>query len=256
MTTVLITGAAGKVGTMLRPGLDGLDLRIADTRAAPDWGDAEALVGDVADPAFAAAALDGVDAVVHLAAHPVPSASWAELRRPNIDGIVTVLDAARDAGVPKVVLAGSVHTMGGYVRPGETVVDPAWPVRPCCRYGATKAFAEAYGGMIAAVSDTSVICLRLGACLPRPTTTGNLAEWLGPADLGGLVRAALTADVRTGAYFGVSANTRRAFDLTNAAHDLGYVPRLDSEAYASDLPSGRGGVCALTHYSEVPVVDV
>ncbi|WP_326629894.1 NAD(P)-dependent oxidoreductase [Nonomuraea fuscirosea] len=247
MTTVLITGAAGNVATLLRPGLEGFDLRATDRRAVEGRGIRATVTGDLSDPEFAAAAVGGVDAVVHLAASPLAGAPWSGLSVPNVDVTATVLDAAAAAGVPKVVLASSVHAMGGYVRSGSMVVDPSWPVRPCCRYGATKAFAEAYGHVIAATSDTSVVCLRLGLCLPQPTTTGNLAEWLAPADLQGLVLAALAADVRYGVYFGVSANTRRLFDLTNARDELGFEPRLDSEVFTREVRPGPAGICPLVH---------
>lgn len=245
MTTVLITGAAGNVAGQLRPGLEGLDLRVTDRRAVPGWGPAEVVTGDLADPAFAARAVDGVDTVIHLAANPVPSAPWADLRGPNVGAAATLLDAAAAAGVAKVVLATSIHVAGGHVRAGKVIVEPSWQARPCCRYGAAKAFAEAYGYAAAATSGTSVLCLRLGLCLPAPTTTGNLAEWLAPADLRRLVRGALAAEVRYGVYFGVSANTRRLFDLGNAREELGYEPVLDSELFAHTVRTGPPGLCAV-----------
>lgn len=246
MTAVLVTGAAGKVAGMLRPGLTGLDLRAADTREVTGWDGADIRTGDLADPAFAAAAVDGMDAVVHLAANPHPGASWEQLRGPNADAVVALLDAAWRAGVPRVVLASSVHAMGGYVAdglPAGTLVGPTWPVRPCCTYGATKAFAEAYARTVADGGGPSVVCLRLGGVVPRPTDTGNLLGWLSPGDLRLLVRAALAADVRYGCYFGVSANTRGMFDYANAVDELGYRPESDSEAYAADVAPGDGGLC-------------
>lgn len=245
MTTVLVTGAAGKVAHLLRPGLTGLGLRAVDTREVTGWDGADTRTGDLADPAFTAAAVEGMDAVVHLAANPSPGASWEQLRGPNGDAVMTLLDAAWKAGVPKVVLASSVHAMAGYVAdlPAGTLVDPAWPVRPCCAYGATKAFAEAYGRTVADGAGPAVLCLRLGGVVPRPSDTGNLLGWLSPGDLRLLVRAALAADVRYGCYFGVSANTRGVFSYANATDELGYRPESDSEAYAADVAPGDGGLC-------------
>ncbi|TDE15044.1 NAD-dependent epimerase/dehydratase family protein [Jiangella asiatica] len=246
MTTVLVTGAAGRVAQQLRPGLDGVDgltLRAVDVREVTGWDGAETAVGDLTDAAFTAAAVAGVDAVVHLAANPRPEAAWPELRGPNVDAVVTLLDTASTAGVRKVVLASSVHAMGGYVQPGGPVVDPSWPVRPCCRYGSSKAFAEAYGRMVADAGGPAVICLRLGGCVPEPGDLGTTIGWLAPGDLHQLVRAALAADVRYGTYFGVSANTRGMFDYTNATRELSYRPRFDSEVYVPGLPDGDGGLC-------------
>ncbi|RIQ32531.1 NAD-dependent epimerase/dehydratase family protein [Jiangella rhizosphaerae] len=246
MSAVLVTGAAGKVAHMLRPGLTGLDVRAVDTREVTGWDGADTRTGDLADPAFTAAAVHGMDAVVHLAANPSPGASWDQLRRPNADAVVTLLDAAWAAGVSTVVLASSVHAMGGYVAeglPAGTLVDPAWPVRPCCTYGAAKVFAEAYGRTVADGGGPAVLCLRLGGVVPRPADTGNLLGWLSPGDLRLLVRAALAADVRYGCYFGVSANTRGVFSYANATDELGYRPESDSEAYAGDVVPGDGGLC-------------
>lgn len=241
--SVLITGAAGNVASLLRPGLPASSgLRVTDTRDVTGWGAAEVVLGDLADPSFAAEVVDGMDAVIHLAASPLASAPWKDLRVPNVEAAATLLDAAASAGVGRVVLASSVHVMGGYAAPG-VVIDPSWPVLPCCRYGATKAFAEAYGAVIARTTGTSVICLRLGLCMRKPTTTGNLPEWLAPADLQQLVGAALTAEVRFGAYPGVSANTRPLFDLSGARADLGYEPRHDSEVYAEEVRQGPAGLC-------------
>lgn len=249
--TVLVTGAAGKVAGMLRPGLDGMKVRAVD-RSEVDDGATETAIGDIADPAFVDDVIDGVDAVVHLAANPAAHARWDDLRAPNIEGTVNVIQAARTAGVRRVVLASSIHAMGAYFRPGEVVVDPDWPARPCCAYGATKAFAESFGHMTAATSDLSVICLRLGASQPQPLDTGNLTGWLAPDDLRQLVTCALSADVHAGTYFGVSANTRSAFDIANARAELGYQPRHDSEDYADGLPEGSGGMCAVIHPPSAP----
>lgn len=246
MTAVLVTGAAGNVAGMLRPGLDDVPVRAVDTRPVTGWDGADVRVGDLADPSFTAAAVEGMDAVVHLAANPSPGASWPELRGPNADAVVTLLDAAWRAGVRRVVLASSVHAMGGYVsaaRADGGLVDPVWPVRPCCAYGASKAFAEAYARTVADGGGPSVVCLRLGGVLPEPTDTGNLIGWLSPGDLRMLVRSALAADVRYGCYFGVSANTRGVFSYANAVAELGYRPESDSEAHAASVSPGDGGLC-------------
>jgi nucleoside-diphosphate-sugar epimerase len=246
MTALLVTGAAGKVAGMLRPGLTGLDLRAVDTREPAGWDGAEIRTGDLTDPDFTAAAVDGMDAVVHLAANPRPSASWPELRGPNADAVVTLLDAAERAGVRKVVLASSVHAAGGYVAAGLPAggrIEPAWPARPCCTYGATKVFAEAYARTVADGGELSVLCLRLGGVVPRPSDSGHLMGWLAPGDLRLLVRAALAADVHYGCYFGVSANTRGVFDHASATAELGYHPTSDSETYAGEVTPGDGGFC-------------
>lgn len=233
-----ITGAAGRVAQLLRPALADHTVRVVDRDPAAGWGDADVITGDLADTAVAASTVDGMDAVLHLAANPDPNATWADLRRPNMEATVAVLAAAREAGVHRVVLASSVHALGGWLRPGTGLVDPQLPPRPCCRYGATKAFAEAEGAQTAHVSDTSVVCLRLGGCREIPPTLAWAATWIGPDDLRGLVAAALAADLRYGVYTGVSANSNGVFADGTAGADLGWRPREDGATY--DLPPGDG----------------
>lgn len=224
--TVLVTGAAGGVARRLLPYLADLPVRRTDRVAADDG----ALVGDLTDPAFADEVTAGVDAIVHLAATPNARASWAELTDPNLTALATLLAAATAHRVPRLVLASSVHAMGAYVHAGRTPVDESWVPAPCCPYGATKAFAEAAGRAHAYRTGASVVCLRLGAVQPEPFTAGIGPVWLGPDDLGQLVRRALAADVAFGVYHGISAGST-SWSTAAATAELGYVPALDPNAF-------------------------
>lgn len=241
-----ITGAAGRVAELLRPALAGHTVRVVDRRPAAGWGDADVVTGDLADPAVAASTVDGVDAVLHLAANPNPMTPWAALIRPNIEATVAALDAAREAGVHRIVLASSVHALGGWLRPGGGLVDPQAPARPCCRYGATKAFAEAVGAETAHVSSTSVVCLRLGGCRVTPPTLSWASTWIGPDDLRALVLASLTADIRYGVYTGVSANSNGVFAEGTAGADLGWWPQQNAADHDPPPGESSGGLCPPT----------
>jgi uronate dehydrogenase len=203
--------------------------------------------GDLADRGFAAQVCAGMDAVVHLAGNPRPGEDWDTLRGPNIEVPTVLLAAAAEAGVRRVVLASSVHALGGYfppsARPEPGPIRDSWASHPCCRYGATKVFGEAAARVYADDGAFSVACLRLGGCRPTPPTRGWFDTWLGPADLGQAVRRALGADVRFGAYTITSANTQAVFDLDAARRDLGYAPVLDSEAYRDSVPDGPSTLC-------------
>ena len=229
---VLLTGAAGRVGQQLLPGLAGYDLRLLDREAPDGSADAEVLTGELTDRSLLARALDDVDTVVHLAGQPRPDAAWTDLVEPNVDGFVALLGAAREHGVRRVVYASSVHAMGRYEADGRVPIDPTWAPAPCCLYGATKAFDEAVAGVHADRGDLSTVGLRLGATVPEPTQARQLPGWLGPEDLRHLVRCAVEADVRSGVYAGVSANSRQRWDLGSARSELGYEPTQDSEEYA------------------------
>jgi NAD+ dependent glucose-6-phosphate dehydrogenase len=247
---VLITGAAGRVGQLLVPQLKSdQQLRLSDVRPPGDSaGAAEVVVGDLTERGLAERLCDGVDAVVHLAGNPRPGDGWAQLRGPNIDALTVVLDAAHAAGVSRLVLASSVHVLGAYhppaSRPEPVPIRDDWPPHPCCRYGATKVFAEAAARVYADSGARSVVCLRLGGCLPAPPNRGWMDTWLGVADLGQAVRRALRADIGFGAYTITSANSCNVFDLGAARRDLGYAPAEDSESYVDGLPDGSPTMCS------------
>ena len=153
---------------------------------------------------------------------------------------VAVLDAARDAGTPVVVLASSLHAVGGYVDAGHTGIGAGLAPWPCCVYGATKVFGEALGRVYADRYRLSVRCLRLGGVRDRPAARSWLGGWLSPGDLVRLVTAALAADVPYGIYHGISHNTGSRWSIDTARADLGYDPVDDSLAHAGTLPDDVG----------------
>jgi uronate dehydrogenase len=245
---VLVTGAAGGVGTLLLPQLAGdHHLRLTDLRPPEHAEGHEVMLGDLADPAFTERLCTDVDAVVHLAANPRPGDDWDQLLGPNLDVPARILSAAARTGVRRVVLASSVHALGGYhppsARPDDGPIRDTWPPHPCCRYGATKVFGEAAARVYADSGAFSVVCLRLGGCQPVPPTRGWCDTWLGPADLGQAVRLALRADVRFGTYTITSATSAAVFDLDAARRDLGYAPIQSCDTYRDTIPDGPSTMC-------------
>ena len=121
MSTILITGAAGRIGTAMRPRMarEGRVLRLFDTAplSPAEGAGEEAVEGSVTDPKAIEAACLGADAVVHLGAI-AGEAPWDQILEVNISGTYNVFEAARRAGVPRVVFASSVHAMG-YHTPDE-----------------------------------------------------------------------------------------------------------------------------------------
>ncbi|MGK5683087.1 NAD-dependent epimerase/dehydratase family protein [Actinoplanes sp. URMC 104] len=228
---VLLTGAQGRVATQLLPALrERWELRLLD-HAGGDGDDlgAPLLVGELTDRELLGKALDGVDAVVHLAGNPDPEAPWRELREPNVEGFAVLLDVAHERGVRRVVFASSVHAMGAHEGRRHWPLDPAWPPAPCCSYGATKAFDEALARAYDYRTGLSLIGLRLGLCAPEATPEQAAAGWLRPADLQRIVVGALETDVRFGIYHAVSWGARHRWDLGATMADLGYEPDRDVE---------------------------
>ncbi|MEU8817601.1 NAD(P)-dependent oxidoreductase [Actinoplanes sp. NPDC048796] len=221
--TILLTGASGAIGTMLRerlPALRATDVRPADGVAELDVTDAEAV----------REACRGIDAVVHLGGI-ADEGPFEDVLAVNVRGTERVLQAARETGVPRVVLASSNHAVGLHPYT-EDLPDDAQP-RPDSYYGWSKAAMESLGRLYHDRYGLHVVCLRIGSCKPRPEHPRDLASWLSPDDMARLVRASLTA---TGFHivWGVSANTRRWW--SRAGGDaIGYEPRDDAERWAGEL---------------------
>lgn len=232
--TVLITGAAGRLGTVLRHGLRAHRLRLTDIERPAGLGPDEDFVhADLTDAHAVDRAVSGVDAVAHFGAVP-DEAPFGTIAGPNLHGAFHVFDACRRLGVRRVVFASSNHATGMYPV-GEPLDETAAP-RPDGLYGASKVFGEALGRMYADRFGLEVVALRIGTCEERPPHARALATWLSHPDLVRLVDAALTApDVGFTVVYGVSANTRRWWPETDAARKLGYTPQDDAEAYAAEV---------------------
>lgn len=243
MSLVLLTGAAGRIGTWLRGGLPerGWAIRSLDVVPVPDERPGEEqLVADVTDLAAMTDAMQDVSAVVHMAG-VVGESTWPAISHANIEGTYATLEAARRAGVQRVVLASSNHASGFTPRPaGGLLREADAPPRPDTYYGVAKVTMEALGSLYADRYGMDVVCLRIGSAFPEPTTVRMLATWLSPADSVALVDAALSAPSPGYAVvWGVSANTRNWWDLS-AARALGYDPQDDAEVYAEALIEAHG----------------
>ena len=235
---VLVTGAAGRIGTWLRGGLPerGWAVRCLDVVPVPDERpDEEQVLADVTDLGAMVDATRGAAGVVHLAAVAGES-TWPAISHSNIEGTYCALEAARRCGVHRVVLASSNHATGYTPRPdGGLLSEADAPPRPDTYYGVSKVAMEALGSLYADRYGLDVVCLRIGSAFPEPTTLRQLSTWLSPADTVSLVDAALTApSPGFSVVWGVSDNTRRWWDLT-AARALGYESQDDAEVYAEAL---------------------
>ncbi len=234
---VLITGAAGMIGRDMRVLLrDRYRLRLMyHNTVLPAEGDEQVVIGDIADLDLMRKAVEGVDAVLHLAANAQMDTSWDLVLRNNIVGCYNCYEACRQAGVNKIVFASTNHVAGYYEIFGELPVTPAMPVRPDTYYGASKAFGETLGRYYSDAFGLSVICLRIGSYLPRPKVPRNLATWLSPPDMAQAVWRAVETDIRFGVYYTISNNRRRYWDISSAQDELGYAPEDDAEEYATEI---------------------
>ncbi len=234
MKTILITGAAGGVGTHLRRELAGrYALRLSDLRPLKPLAPGETFVrGDIARLSDMLRATRGVDAIVHLGGYSVEG-SWPAIHRANIVGCYQVFEAARRNGVKRMVFASSNHAVGFYRR--DQVIDHRVTPKPDSRYGVSKVFGEALASLYADKYGMQVLCLRIGNVNPAPIDKRRLSIWVSPRDLAQLVAIGIEhPDIRFEVAYGVSGNARSWYDNSNAAR-LGYRPQDDSEAYAAEV---------------------
>jgi uronate dehydrogenase len=246
---VLVTGAAGLIGRIVAEALaDDYIVHGLDVKRGRDveW------VRDMTTLRQVEPAFEGVSAVVDLAADASASAPWTTVLRNNVPATVNTLEAARRAGIRRVVFASSNHVVGLFERdePYASIVageydglDPttlprltaAAPIRPDGPYGAGKAFGEAAARYYAEEHGLSVICLRIGTVNAdnRPKSARQFATLLTHRDLVHLVRCGLAApeDLLFGVFYGVSANTWRLWDIESARETIGYEPQDDAEAW-------------------------
>ncbi|MGH4014893.1 MAG: NAD-dependent epimerase/dehydratase family protein [Pseudonocardiaceae bacterium] len=239
--TVLVTGAAGRIGQTVCPGLadNGWMVRGTDLAALPGGVDgAQADLTDPADEPVLATLLDGADAVLHLAAIPGED-EWSRILASNVDATQRVLAAAADAGVRRAVLASSNHATGFTRRPEQGRLPAATPPRSDTFYGVSKAALEALGARYAERHGMDVVALRIGSFQPRPRSPRELATWLSPGDMVRLAHATLSAPAPGFAIvWGISANTRAWWSLSEG-RALGYHPADDAEAFAEEILQGQ-----------------
>lgn len=239
---ILITGAAGGIGTLLRPRIarPGRSLRLLDVRrpAEPLAADEEVVLGSITDLDAMTEACQDVAAVVHLGGQSV-EAPAAEVVRLNMYGTYCVLEAARRAEVDRVILASSNHAAGFHVR-GEVPVPADAPGRPDTLYGWSKVAVEAAGRLYHDRYGMDVLCLRIGSWFMRPPGVRGLALWLSPDDGARLIEACLSVPgPGFRVIWGISRNTRRWCSLAEG-EAIGYHPQDDAEAFAEELITEHG----------------
>jgi len=231
---VLLTGAAGAIGSCLRAGLRPLvdELVLTDMRPLEPLERERVVAADLADrPAIEKLAREA-DAIVHLGAVPT-EAPFDELLGPNVVGTFNVFEAARLGSAARVVFASSNHATGFY--PTDRRLSGEEPPRPDTLYGVTKVYGEALGRLYAEKFGLDVICVRIGTFAERPRERRHLATWLSPDDAVRLFVACLSApSPGFRIVYGASANRRLYWDLA-PARELGYEPQDDAEAFAGEV---------------------
>jgi len=237
---VLVTGLSGLIGRAFRKQVDGrYDLRALNRSAVEGLPCHQADIADLGaiKPAFA-----GVETVVHLAAQ-VGNPAWEAVLRHNITGTYNVFEAAREAGVKRVVFASSGAAVSGIEsdKPYSDLVAgryeglTSWPIlthlsplRPSGLYGASKVWGEALGRHYADAHGLSVICVRLGRvhAEDRPRSAREFSVWCSQRDIARFLESCVEAPeaVRFEIFFCASRNKWGYRDLEHPRAILGWEP--------------------------------
>jgi uronate dehydrogenase len=234
---VLVTGAAGAIGSVVCSGLVdrghavvGLDLTPAPEGFTGPWFTADCADPDAVDSVFAALERSGgPDAVVHLAGNP-DEASLPEELDSHVVTTGALLDAMVAHGVNRIVFASSNHAVGRTPRTDLLGVDA--PPRPDTFYGVAKVAAEALLRLYVDRYGIDAVAARIGSFLAQPDSRRALSTWLSHDDAVRMVEAALTVpDPGYAVLYGISANSRAWWDLAPGRR-LGYRPHDDAERFA------------------------
>ncbi len=234
---LLITGCNGLVGRILWDHLEndfdlyGLD--VSSSNSSEKIFQADISKAEQIQSVFSRIA--SLTYVVHLAGDPRADADWDSVFANNIGGTKNIYEATRLAGVKQIIFASSNYTTGAYesfslshrMKPNPMLITTRDPIRPDGFYGVSKAAGEALARMYYEVYGLESICLRIGSVTKDddPRTDPRFeSTWLSHRDLVQLVRKSLLADVKFGIYYGVSNNSKRFWDISNAEAELGYHP--------------------------------
>lgn len=248
---MLITGAAGRIGTVLRDGLrPHVATRLLDIRPVPAQPGDDVVEADIRRTAELEAAIAGCTAVVHLAGIPT-EAGFEELLDTNIRGTYHVLEAARRSDTCRRVVLGSTNHVTGFY-PSDVTITPQMPPRPDGLYAASKAYGEVLGRLYHEKHGLEVVAIRIGSFAQRPTSPRHAHTWISPRDMVQLVwRCLVTPDVGWLVVYGTSANRRRYWDEGDAWQRIGYVPEDSADAVLDGSRDGadanQGGELATPH---------
>jgi uronate dehydrogenase len=229
-----MTGAAGRIGTFLRPELAGkYKLRLSDIQPIRDLKPGETFMrADISKMSDALRITKGVDAVVHFGGQSGEH-DWEHILSANIIGFYNALEAARRNGVKRFLVATSNHAVGFY--PITQTIDHRVYPKPDSRYGVSKVFNEALSSLYADRYGMQMFCMRIGNVNRTPIDRRRLAIWISARDMAQLVSIGIERpNLHFEVVYGISDNARAWFDNVNA-YRMGYQPRDRSEVFADEL---------------------
>ncbi|MBO9590999.1 NAD(P)-dependent oxidoreductase [Devosia sp.] len=206
MSTILLTGASGRLGTHMRHWFaqKGRAVLATDIRPAEDGGAVE--IADLSDrEAVDRLMARDISGVVHLGGM-AKEAGWQTVLDANIIGSYNIFESARKAGVKRIVYASTYHVVGMYPTPSDTPLDLGAPYRPDSLYAVSKAFGETLGRLY--FDKFGIECLAIRICTAgNPGTPREARLWLNRDDLATLIETGLDQpDLGHRIVYGISNN--------------------------------------------------
>ncbi|MDX1935282.1 MAG: NAD(P)-dependent oxidoreductase [Capsulimonadales bacterium] len=227
--TVLVTGPGGRIGPHLLPTFrERFDVRLLDRQPIPN--EPETIIADLSDREILRQAMEGADVLVHLAATSDEAPFLDELVPNNVVGLYNTFEAAREAGVRRIVFASTVQTVAYY--PHETTIEVTDPVRPITLYGVTKVLGEVLGRWYYDRHGIEFVGVRIGhflnydhPILLDPERSWSRDIWLSPRDAAGILSACIEKPGLTyHLIFATSVSGRERLSRKPLREVLGYEP--------------------------------
>lgn len=249
---LLVTGLNGVVGQTLFPALnDRYEVSALSRSGVKGLPPERVFKADIGNIDSLYPAMKDIDVVLNLAAGGGQSsaegmsAGWDIMLRDNIVGAYNVLEAAKQSGVKRVILASSGAVANGYeldepykslVSEEDVPIPDSWDMvgefsepKPVSLYGVTKLFGEDLGRYYAATSDMSVINLRISYCLQEDIAGPGRgqANWSSHRDLQQLTTLCIDAppEIKFDIFWATSDNRKLFRDNAHAKKVLGYRPQ-------------------------------
>ncbi len=234
MSRVLLTGAAGMLGTILRDNLNGWQsiLRLSDIKNLGKTRDGEEIIKcDLSNIDKVMDLVDGCDYIIHLGGISIED-SFNNILEANIKGAYNIYEAARKKGVKRILFASSNHAIGFHKR--EDMLDANSPMRPDSIYGLSKCFGENLARYYFDKFGIETASIRIGSSFPKPINRRMLATWLSFDDLTDLVKKIYQID-RLGyaVIYGVSDNKQKWWDNSLTSY-IGWKPNDNSQQFEND----------------------
>ncbi|EPJ46123.1 MAG: NAD-dependent epimerase/dehydratase [Osedax symbiont Rs1] len=231
MKRVLITGAAGNLGKVVRVKLKGWVevLRLSDNAELEPQNAAEEIqCCDLADAEAVMRLVEGCDGIIHLGGVSTEN-SFDNILNANIIGTYNLYEAARKHGVRRILFASSNHTIGFHQR--EDMLDADSTMRPDSLYGVSKCYGEMLASLYYDKFAIETARVRIGSCFDKPLDRRMLATWLSADDFVSLIKRVFECD-RLGCpvIYGVSANSERWWD-NSKVNFLGWQPKDSSDVF-------------------------